>query len=83
MDDDLALLPVAVLNRGTRLVREWHGRAHRVDVVEGGFDYDRERYRSLTEIASRITGSHRSGPLFFGLKRRTSTALPKAGSAQG
>ena len=35
----------------------------------GGFEYDGERYRSLTEIARRITGAHWSGPRFFGLRK--------------
>jgi hypothetical protein len=65
-----AFSPAPELKPGTRLVREWHGRTHSVIAVEGGFDYEGERYRSLSEIARRITGSHRSGPLFFGLKPR-------------
>jgi hypothetical protein len=58
----------------TKLVREWQGRAHTVTVLEEGFDYGGERYRSLTHIAKRITGSHWSGPLFFGLRSRSSRA---------
>lgn len=64
--------PSAVLKPGTRLVREWHGRAHAVIVLENGFQYDGERYRSLTRIASLITGVHWSGPVFFGLRKRPS-----------
>src|ERR1700732_2758982 len=41
-----------------RLVREWGGRVHTVLVLENGFDYAGERYRSLTQIATRITGAH-------------------------
>ena len=62
--------PGTTLKPGTRLVREWHGRAHAVIVLEDGFDYDGQRYRSLTRIASLITGVHWSGPVFFGLKNR-------------
>ena len=36
---------------------------------EGGFDYQGRRYSSLTEIARGITGTHWSGPRFFGLQR--------------
>ena len=34
------------------------------------FEYEGERYRSLTVIAERITGAHWSGPRFFGLTKR-------------
>jgi hypothetical protein len=60
----------APLRPGTRLSREWHGRTHHVHVVEGGFDYRDERYRSLTAIARQITGARWSGPRFFGLAGR-------------
>jgi len=52
---------------GSRLVREWHGRSHTVEVMEDGFLYDGQRYRSLSSIARRITGAHWSGRRFFGL----------------
>ncbi len=52
---------------GTRLVREWNGRTHVVDVSEDGFVFDGKTYRSLSAIAKRITGAHWSGPRFFGL----------------
>ena len=55
------------LRSGTRLTREWHGRTHHVHVVDGGFDYGDQRYRSLTAIARKITGAAWSGPRFFGL----------------
>ena len=44
--------------------------ADAVIVVEDGFDYEGERYRSLTQIAGRITGAHWSGPRFFGIGKR-------------
>jgi hypothetical protein len=39
-----------------------------VKVLESGFEYQGEGYRSLTAIAMAITGTKRSGPLFFGLR---------------
>ncbi len=36
--------------------------------------YRGRRYKSLSEVARAITGSHWSGPLFFGLKGRTKEA---------
>jgi hypothetical protein len=58
------------LRLGTRLTREWHGRTHHVEVVEGGFEYEGQRFRSLTAIAHRITGARWSGPRFFGIVGR-------------
>jgi hypothetical protein len=69
--------PGVVLKTGARLVREWRGHAHTVLVVEDGFEYEGQRYRSLTMIAARITGAHWSGPRFFGMTKRTSSSLPQ------
>ena len=55
---------------GTRLVRDWGGATHHVLVDEHGFTYRDQRYSSLSEIASTITGTKWSGPRFFGLKGR-------------
>jgi hypothetical protein len=57
-------MPVA----GTRLIREWQGRRYEVTVVDGGFEYEGRRYRSLTAITKAITGTHWNGPAFFGLR---------------
>src|SRR5437899_2685734 len=62
------LAPAPLLKPGTRLLREWGGRTHTVIVLDDGFEYDGERYPSLTQIARRITAAHWSGPRFFGLK---------------
>jgi hypothetical protein len=60
--------PPASMKNGARLVREWNGVAHVVDIVEGGYRYRDKTYASLTAIAKEITGAHWSGPRFFGLK---------------
>jgi hypothetical protein len=52
---------------GTRLVREWHGRQHVVEVQENGVFYNGDSYRSLSQVARTITGARWSGPRFFGL----------------
>jgi hypothetical protein len=52
---------------GARLVREWNGRSHVVEVVEGGFVWNGDRHSSLSAIARAITGARWSGPRFFGL----------------
>ena len=62
--------PGIVPKTGTTLVRQWRGHAHTVLVRENGFEYQGERYRSLSMIAERITGAHWSGPRFFGLSQR-------------
>ena len=70
--------PGVVLKTGARLVRQWRGHAHTVLVLADGFEYEGQRYRSLTMIAARITGAHWSGPRFFGLIKRTSRSRSTA-----
>ena len=60
--------PSLSLKPGARLVREWHGRTHTVTVTEEGFEYAGAMYPSLTKVARKITGTHWSGPRFFGLE---------------
>jgi hypothetical protein len=62
------------LKPGTRLVRSWHGKVHRVLVLDDGYEYDARRFSSLTQVATAITGTHWSGPTFFGLKKRKSVS---------
>jgi hypothetical protein len=50
-------------------MREWQGRTYDVLVLDDGFSWQNTRYRSLSAIARKITGTAWSGPLFFGLKR--------------
>ena len=59
----------STLKPGGRLLREWNGATHVVDVTEGGFVWNGETYRSLSVIARTITGAHWSGPRFFGLNK--------------
>lgn len=56
-------LPIA----GAELVREYKGRAIIVTVLEDGFFYEGQRYRSLSAIAKEVTGTHWNGFDFFGL----------------
>ena len=67
--------PGTVPKTGTTLVRQWRGHAHTVLVREDGFEYEGQRYRSLTVIAERITGAHWSGPRFFGLTKRAGASV--------
>jgi hypothetical protein len=59
------------LRSGTRLMREWQGRSYDVLVLDDGFSWQGIRYRSLSAIARKITGTAWSGPLFFGLKQNS------------
>jgi hypothetical protein len=52
---------------GARLLRDWNGRTHVVDVLETGFAFEAKVYPSLSAIAHKITGAHWSSPRFFGL----------------
>ncbi|MBS1833234.1 MAG: DUF2924 domain-containing protein [Acidobacteria bacterium] len=65
---DLPEAPKRELHPGARLIREWAGKTHIVEVMPEGFAWSGKTYRSLTEIAHLITGAHRSGPRFFGLR---------------
>lgn len=61
--------PEIKLKPGTRLLREWNGKLHSVQVVEDGLMFEERRYRSLSHIAREITGAQWSGPRFFGVKK--------------
>lgn len=62
-----ALAPRAKLSAGARLVREWNGQTILVEVLDDGFRYKDQTWNSLSEIARNVTGTHWSGPRFFGL----------------
>jgi hypothetical protein len=70
--------PRPELKPGTRLVREWQARSYDVLVLDDGFSWQNTRYRSLSAIARKITGTAWSGPLFFGLKPNRSATLLSA-----
>ena len=69
--------PATKVTPGSVLIREWHGVSHRVTVLADGVMFRGARYRSLSEVARKITGTRWSGPRFFGLK------VPAPGSARG
>ncbi len=52
---------------GTVLVRAYRGRTLQVHVLEDGFEYDGQTFRSLTAVTRAITGSHWNGYHFFRL----------------
>lgn len=61
----------AAVRPGMRLVREWNGTVHVVDIGDDHVvRWDDREWRSLSEVARAITGTRWSGPAFFGLKRK-------------
>lgn len=78
------------LQPGARLLREWNGFTHVVDVLPDGFLWNGSPHRSLSAIARAITGARWSGPRFFGLVSDANSAerkpskgkLPKTQASQ-
>jgi hypothetical protein len=64
----IEVAPQPTLKPGTVLLREWHGAQHQVIVCEDGIVFRGKPYKSLSEVAYRITGTKWSGQRFFGLK---------------
>ena len=54
---------------GTVLTRLYKGRTVAVTVLGDGFEYEGQRYGSLTAVAKAVTGSHWNGRHFFGLTK--------------
>ena len=55
---------------GQSIVRDYKGQHIEVRVTPDGFEYDGERYKSLSAVAKTITGSHCNGFRFFQLRNR-------------
>jgi hypothetical protein len=60
---------------GALIGREYQGVMHRVVVVQGGYEWRGQTYKSLSEIARLITGTRWNGPKFFGLRPPVSLKL--------
>jgi hypothetical protein len=54
---------------GSLITREYKGRLLEVLVLDEGFEFAGEKFKSLSGLAKRITGSHCNGYNFFNLKR--------------
>ena len=52
---------------GTVLRRDYKGRIILVTVLDKGFEFEGESFRSLSAVAKHVTGAHWNGRLFFGL----------------
>ncbi|HMO15908.1 MAG TPA: DUF2924 domain-containing protein [Pirellulaceae bacterium] len=53
---------------GSLLHRDYKGKPIRVLVMEDTFEYDGQVFKTLTEVANAITGSHVNGLQFFKLR---------------
>jgi Protein of unknown function (DUF2924) len=64
----LTAAPPLQIHEGTRFIREWRGQTIEVVALAQGFEWQGRTFRSLSEVASEVTGAHWSGPRFFGLR---------------
>jgi len=53
---------------GTVLVRHYKGRKIEVIILADGFEYDGQRFRSLSAVANAVTGTHCNGYRFFNIQ---------------
>ena len=53
---------------GTKICREWNGNLHEVQILKDCFEYCGQKFKSLSSIARKITGTRWNGPKFFKLK---------------
>ena len=63
---DDARLPVP----GAVLTRVYNGRKIIVTVLDDGFEWDGQKFGSLSAVAKAVTGAHWNGFLFFGIDRK-------------
>lgn len=62
------LRPCSNLLPGTKLCREYNGVIHEVEVKSNCLEYQGQKFRSLSAIAFKITGTKWNGYKFFKLK---------------
>lgn len=63
---------------GTILKRLYEDVEYEVIVrSDGQFEFQQKLYKSLSKIAKEITGTHWSGPLFFGLRKSNTNTTSK------
>jgi len=53
---------------GTKICREWNNIRYEVEVLKDCFEYQGQKFKSLSAIARKITGTRWNGPKFFKLK---------------
>jgi len=62
---------------GSNLEREYKGRRVIVRILVDGFEFDGQKYRSLSAIASKVTGTKWNGFAFFNMAPATETSNGK------
>lgn len=68
---------------GSEIVRPYKGKDYRVTVTADGFRYGGKDYRSLSALASEITGAESiNGFLWFGLVQRPTAKKAKGAKAE-
>ena len=68
---------------GSVLCRVYQGAPHKVIVAIDGFDYEGERFKTLSGVAKRITGTAWNGYLFFGVAKHPPASEPSSGCSDG
>ena len=68
--NDVQKTKSVILPVGTKLIREFKGEKHEVQVLDNGYEYSGKIYKSLSAIANYITGTRWNGKLFFGVKNK-------------
>jgi hypothetical protein len=66
------------LKAGALLVREWNGKPERVMILEEGFAWNGQTFRSLSQIAKAMTGTNWNGHRFFGLRQGKAAAASES-----
>lgn len=56
---------VLSITDGTNLVREFKGRRYTVLVLQDGYEFNGSKYKSLSAVANKITGTRWNGKKFF------------------
>lgn len=64
LDKDSKILSIA---NGTKLIREFKGKKYSVTVIPDGYEFNGNKYKSLSSIANKITGTRWNGRKFFGV----------------
>ena len=54
---------------GSVIVKQYRGRTLEVHVLDSGFEFDGQRFTSLSAVAMHVTGTKWNGWAFFGLTR--------------
>jgi Protein of unknown function (DUF2924) len=68
----------ARLKAGALLAREWQGKLERVMILEEGFAWNGQTFKSLSQIARAMTGTNWNGHRFFGLRQGKTGAADEA-----